>query len=355
MSEAWPELDDAALAAHVAACRERGAKREYLEPIKLAWAAAHGDSAALRELEPMLAEECNTAARRVHPNDATFADEVRQAVRVRLLVAERSRVDEATGRHSAGSPRGSASATARHSASASDRRGGSASATAIASGSASTATASESTSAAPSEASKVLATASVARESATASVARESATASVARESATASVARESTTASEASLPRIADYAGRGPLGGWLGVAALRVALNLRRGAKPASLELFAELGTEEDPELRHLKTMYRAEFREALEAALFALPERQRALLRLSYVDGLRHVQLARLYGVHETTVARWVAAAANQVGEDARKRLMTRLSLSPASLDSVARMVLSNLDLSIARVLGH
>jgi hypothetical protein len=31
-----------------------------------------------------------------------------------------------------------------------------------------------------------------------------------------------------------------------------------------------------------------------------------------------------------------------------------VTRLSLSPSSLDSVARMVVSNLDLSIARILG-
>ena len=239
----WPEIDEPGLAAQVDACRQRGAKREHLEELKLAWAASNQDPAALRELDAIIAAECDVAAARVRID----RDEVRQAVRVRLLVEDRAPV-------------------------------------------------------------------------------------------------------------RMLDYAGRGPLRGWIGIAALRVALNLRRGARPASHDLLGELvGVEDDPALRHLKMLYRAEFREALEAALVALSERQRALLRLSYVDGMRHVQLARLYDVHETTVARWIAAAAAAVAEDARRRLMARLSLSPSSLDSVARMVLSNLDLSIARVLGR
>ncbi|MEO8699608.1 MAG: sigma-70 family RNA polymerase sigma factor [Kofleriaceae bacterium] len=217
---------------------------DHLDEVRLATAAARGDPAALRELDRLISIEADAAARRIDRTPA-FADEVRQALRVRLLVAEGERV-------------------------------------------------------------------------------------------------------------RIAEYAGRGPLRGWLGVAALRVALNLKRGAQPASTEILAELVSgEDDPELAHLKTLYRAEFREALEAALLALPERQRAVLRLSYVDGLKLVALARLYGVHETTAARWVAKAAADVAEAARARLTARLALSSSSLESVARMVLSNLDFSIARVL--
>lgn len=236
--------DAAAFAAHAASCRERGARAEHAADLFVAWAAARGDGAALRHLDRLLAPEADAAARRVDRAPA-FVDEVRQAVRVRLLVAEAGRV-------------------------------------------------------------------------------------------------------------RLDDYAGRGPLRGWLAVAALRVALNLRRAVRPGGPDLLADLVSgEADPELRHLKTLYRAEFRDALEAALRALPERQRALLRLSYVEGLKATQLAKLYGVHETTAARWLARAAEQVADDARRRLMTRLALSASSLDSVARMVLSNLDLSISRVL--
>jgi RNA polymerase sigma-70 factor len=160
---------------------------------------------------------------------------------------------------------------------------------------------------------------------------------------------------------RIAGYGGRGPLRAWIGVAALRIALNLRRaqgagvGARASDASLLAELASAEpDPELRQLKTLYRAELRDALEAALRGLPERQRAILRLCYVDGLRLAQLARLYGVHESTASRWLGRAAEEVAADTRRRLVARLSLSPASVDSVARMVLSGLDLSIARILG-
>jgi RNA polymerase sigma-70 factor, ECF subfamily len=237
-------VDAAAFAAHVEACRGKGARAAHAGELLVAWAAGRGDEAALRHLERVLAPEASAAARRVDRAPA-FADEVRQALRVRLLVADRDRV-------------------------------------------------------------------------------------------------------------RIDDYAGRGPLRGWLRVAALRVALNLKRATGPASADVLAELVSgEADPELRHLKSLYRAEFRAALEAALLALPERQRAVLRLSYVDGLKMVQLARLYDVHETTAARWLTRAAADVAEDARRRLMAKLSLSASSLDSVARMVLSNLDFSIARVL--
>jgi RNA polymerase sigma-70 factor (ECF subfamily) len=217
---------------------------DHTDELRLAWAAGQGDATAQRELERLITLEADAAARQVDRAPG-FADEVRQALRVRLLVADGGR-------------------------------------------------------------------------------------------------------------RRIDDYAGRGPLRGWLGVAALRIAINLKR-APAASDDALTELVSGEvDPELRYLKTLYRAEFRAALEAALGGLPERARLLLRLSYVDGLSLAQLGRLYQVHETTAGRWVHQAAADVAAEARRRLTARLQLSRSSLDSVARMVMSNLDLSIARVLG-
>jgi RNA polymerase sigma-70 factor (ECF subfamily) len=157
---------------------------------------------------------------------------------------------------------------------------------------------------------------------------------------------------------RIADYAGRGPLDAWIGVAATRVALNMKRGAgrEIAAAEVLEEvIAREPDPELRHLKSTYRGELRAALEAALWALTDRQRAILRLAYVDGLRLHQIARLYQVHESTVSRWLAQATDEVAAATRKRLIATLGVSPGTADSVARMVLSNLDLSIARILAN
>jgi RNA polymerase sigma-70 factor, ECF subfamily len=155
--------------------------------------------------------------------------------------------------------------------------------------------------------------------------------------------------------PRITTYGARGPLRGWLAVATLRIALNLKRDARrTAPHDVLADvIDREPDPELRHLRTLYRAELRDALEAALHALPDRARAILRLRFVDGLELAQIGRLYDVHESTASRWVSAAVETVSSDARRRLINKLALSASSLDSVARLVASHLDLSISRLL--
>ncbi len=161
-------------------------------------------------------------------------------------------------------------------------------------------------------------------------------------------------------LPRIAGYRGAGSLRAWVAIAARRLALNARRAADPGDADTrgsdaLAELvDREPDPALRHLRTLYRTEFREAMTAAaLAALGDRERALLRLRYVDGLELAQLGRMYRVHESTASRWLAAARAQVATSARAQLMARLAITTDTADSVARMVASGLDLSVARLL--
>jgi len=161
----------------------------------------------------------------------------------------------------------------------------------------------------------------------------------------------------EGAPPRIAAYQGRGPLVAWVRVAATRLSLNMKRVARPTVTddEVLADLiDHEPDPALQHVKQLYRAEFGQALREALEALSERQRVLLRLHFVEGVRLARIGALYGVHESTASRWVQKAADDVAEDAKRRLRERLALSPASFESVARGVQSCLDLSISRLLG-
>jgi RNA polymerase sigma-70 factor, ECF subfamily len=157
--------------------------------------------------------------------------------------------------------------------------------------------------------------------------------------------------------PRIAGYGGAGPLRAWVAIAAQRLALNAKRDARvgaSAGPDVLADLvDREPDPELRHLKTLYRAEFRAALSAALAALTDRQRALLRLRFVDGLELAQIGRLYRVHESTASRWIAAALDDIARATREGLIARLAVTTETADSVARLVQSQLDLSIARLL--
>jgi len=153
---------------------------------------------------------------------------------------------------------------------------------------------------------------------------------------------------------RIATYRGTGSLRAWVAIAARRIAINAKRDAKPVSDDPLAEIvDREPDPELRHLKQLYRGEFRAALAAALASLPDRSRAVLRLRFVDALELAQIGRLYRVHESTASRWISSALDDINTATRKHLVARLSITPDTADSVARMVQSGLDLSVARLL--
>ncbi|HEX8702002.1 MAG TPA: sigma-70 family RNA polymerase sigma factor [Myxococcaceae bacterium] len=156
---------------------------------------------------------------------------------------------------------------------------------------------------------------------------------------------------------RIAAYPGTGPLAGWVRAAALWIALDLqRRGsdeshAEDASLPFLVEPG--DDPELAYLKSTYRAEFNEAFAQALTALEPRQRNVLRLKYLDGLSIDQLGALYGVHRATAARWAVAAQEALLAETRRRLTERLRLTHSQLDSVLRLISSQLDVNLSRLL--
>lgn len=159
---------------------------------------------------------------------------------------------------------------------------------------------------------------------------------------------------------KLATYRGAGSLRAWVAIAAQRVALNAKRdtrslpSAPVRTDDVLAELvDREPDPELRHLKTLYRAEFREALIAALGSLADRARAVLRLRFVDGLELAQIGRLYRVHESTASRWISAALAEIQQATHERLIAKLAITDATAASVARMVQSQLDLSIARLL--
>jgi RNA polymerase sigma-70 factor (ECF subfamily) len=154
----------------------------------------------------------------------------------------------------------------------------------------------------------------------------------------------------------IDEYGGRGPLGAWVRVAATRVALNLRRGARregrrAASVE--EAVGAALD--LAYVKERYREPFAEALREALLDLPPHQRALLRLYHVEGLSLEAMAALYRAHLSTVSRRLARAREQVAEGATRRLRERLGASASEVESLVPLVLSRLEMSFERLLGE
>jgi RNA polymerase sigma-70 factor (ECF subfamily) len=157
--------------------------------------------------------------------------------------------------------------------------------------------------------------------------------------------------------PQILEYSGRGPLQRWLRVVATRIALNLRRGPAHEAADqddLVAVPAGQLDPELEHLQRHYQKEFRAAFEMAMATLSVRERNLLRQQHVDGLDLDQLAALYGVHRVTVFRWVTAARRSLGAATYQLLTRKLGVQTAEVKSLLRLVRSQLDLSIERILG-
>jgi RNA polymerase sigma-70 factor (ECF subfamily) len=150
--------------------------------------------------------------------------------------------------------------------------------------------------------------------------------------------------------PAIAMYGGRGRLRSWLRSIGVRIGRRLSGAAPLADPDELDQLSTNvHDPELEMLRGRYRDEVRTALAGALDKLPERQRNVLRQYYVDGLTIDQLAALYHVDRATTARWVVAARSAVLGATRDQLAAKLGATNTEVESILRLVRSQLDLNL------
>lgn len=160
--------------------------------------------------------------------------------------------------------------------------------------------------------------------------------------------------AREGAPPRIADYSGRGPLGAWVRVAAVRTAIDLRRDADDHGRVSTAEaIAHDLSPEVELLRARYQADYEAAVREALAALDSKERNLLRMHVVDGLTVDRIGLVYRVHRATAARWVQAVRQKLLDEVYRRLGERLRLSPAELDSLTALVQSQLRVSLTGLL--
>ena len=158
---------------------------------------------------------------------------------------------------------------------------------------------------------------------------------------------------------RLKDYSGRGPLRAWLEVTLSRKVIDqLRSRARrdePAPPEDFLSLEADvHDPELRYLKERYQLEFKQSFEAAAATLTPEERNALRLHFSKRLTIDQIATLIGVHRATAARRVAKAREVLVQRTAQHLSEKLQLSQTEYDSLVRLVQSQLEFSVERVLG-
>ncbi len=163
------------------------------------------------------------------------------------------------------------------------------------------------------------------------------------------------------SSARLSTYAGRGPLRAWVGIAAARTALMMKRSQK-RSREVSAgdddwasslAMISTSDPELELLKRQYADAFQQALRDAVGRLEPRIRNVLKMSFVDALSIDQIGTIYVVHRATAARWIQRGCDEVFEQTRALLAERLALSASEMDQMHALVKSQLDLSLSQLL--
>ena len=158
--------------------------------------------------------------------------------------------------------------------------------------------------------------------------------------------------------PKLATYAGLGPLSAWIRVAALRTGISLRRrGRREVRADeraLLAAMDPTLDPESRLSRERHAEELREALREAMSALSSRDRNLLRMYYAEGIKLDRLAIMHRVNASTISRWIARAREEVLERTRGGLSARLKLSASQVESLLGLAQS-LDVSLESLLGR
>lgn len=160
--------------------------------------------------------------------------------------------------------------------------------------------------------------------------------------------------------PKILDYAGSGKLENWLRVVTSRTLVDLIRERDPAVESQNDGEGPlalptpDDDPELQYLKRKYRSEIKDSFEQAALTLSAEDRNALREYYVHGLNIDQIAELRGIHRSTAARRVSSARDAVLKATRRVLMERTGLGRDELESLVRLVESQMHVTVERVLG-
>jgi RNA polymerase sigma-70 factor, ECF subfamily len=162
----------------------------------------------------------------------------------------------------------------------------------------------------------------------------------------------------ESGSAKILEYSGKGPLGGWVRVTAVRLALNHLRSQRSATTthsdeEAMDAPALSGDPELAYIHARSRAAFEDAFKRALEGLDPAERTMLRFHYLQGLTMDQLATMYKQPRSTVARHVAEARARILTLTHEVLRTEHGLSPSALASVFREAKSQLQMTFSRLL--
>jgi RNA polymerase sigma-70 factor (ECF subfamily) len=157
---------------------------------------------------------------------------------------------------------------------------------------------------------------------------------------------------------KIATYTGRAALASWLRTIATRMAVaELRRRSDDALDDdaLEALPSTNDTPDQQYFRATYHVEFKAAFDTALATLTEQQRDLLRLRFVEGMALEAIGERYEVHKTTAFRWLEEAQTALTKRTHNNFQQRTRATVSEMRSIVRVLESNVELSLRRVLAR
>lgn len=155
---------------------------------------------------------------------------------------------------------------------------------------------------------------------------------------------------------RLEGFSARSSLRTWLRVVAKRSQLNLVRAqAGEPRLNIEDTLETRlvavgSDPELDYLRLRYAHEFSRAFRASMRGLDSRDKLMLRMHLVEGAGGNQVASILGVNRATIVRWMADVRKKLLAATRRQFEQELCLSRTEFESVVRVALRQIDLSLS-----
>jgi len=156
--------------------------------------------------------------------------------------------------------------------------------------------------------------------------------------------------------PALSTYSATGSLEGWLRATAVREALALNRRGQATSDNFEAELEARTpwaDRELSLFKEVYQDAVARAFAVACSEIGAEDRALLRLHYVNGVTTASLAGMYGISRATLIRRLASARSLLLQHVKSSLRRASGVADQDFDSIVRLVRSQIDLHLSRVL--
>ena len=156
-------------------------------------------------------------------------------------------------------------------------------------------------------------------------------------------------------VSKLASYTGRGSLEGWLRTVLAQEYVNrYRRTKRLVSLDEESEEGVQfraPEPEaVSHADNS----LSQATDAALAQLPAEDRLVLSAYYLDGRTLADIARMLGVHESTISRKV----DKLAKSLRKQILvalTRAGMSRRQAEEALEVDVRDLQVNIRRSLAQ